>query len=417
MHRLKHQVGTLTIPVPRQILSIRCLFLLGIASCAILWFESTSRDNQYTETDLVNEALKNVANDLRYYELYRHPNKLPRDLKYILLWTPYDYSPFYQLGKGQRAFIEHNCSSINCYITTDRKFLGGDVTKFDAIAFNGRNIHNLRSWDLPQRRSPHQKYIFVITESADNYPVCDEKYDDFFNWTYTYRLDSTIRNQYIIIKNKYDEIVGPRKDMEWVDMTAIDEELPYIHNKTKAAAWFVSNCDSRNNRNEFVKKLQHELSLYGLTIDIYGNCGTLRCPKWAPECFSMLEKNYYFYLALENSFDEDYITEKVLTAFHHNTVPIVYGGANYSMFLPPHSYLDGRKQTPKQLAATMAKAIESSEEYQRFFWWKRHYSYPEQNSYCICSLCSTLSNSSMFNTYSVYKNFREYWNPNYKKRC
>ena len=32
-------------------------------------------------------------------------------------------------------------------------------------------------------------------------------------------------------------------------------------------------------------------------------------------------------------------------------VPVVYGGADYSQYAPPHSYIDARKFKPKQLAA------------------------------------------------------------------
>lgn len=45
------------------------------------------------------------------------------------------------------------------------------------------------------------------------------------------------------------------------------------------------------------------------------------------ECIDIVEENYYFYLAFENS---DYVTEKLMTALDHYTVPVVLGGANYS---------------------------------------------------------------------------------------
>ncbi|XP_053616387.1 alpha-(1,3)-fucosyltransferase C-like [Plodia interpunctella] len=420
-----HNTNT-TNRISRRIVSIRSLLFLICASFVIYLIEfDSTKENQYGEDDLVNEALQNVASDFRYYHVYRNKSKLPKNIKYILLWTPYDYAPFYTMGEGQRHFIRNNCTVINCYVTTDRNFFGGDVTIFDAIAFNGRNLGSLKQlinyWDLPKERSPQQKYIYVMTESADLYPECDEMFDNFFNWTYSYRLDSTVINPYIIIKNKNGEVVGPRKEMEWVDMSEDEELLPYEHNKTKAAAWFVSNCVSRSKRNKLVKDLQHALSSYGMAVDVYGSCGTLQCPRdRKEECLEMLEKNYFFYLALENSFDEDYITEKVLTAFNNNVVPIVYGGANYSRFLPPHSYLDALQYTPEELAATMVKMMKSKKLYQRYFWWKRYYSYLDYTaaaSYNLCSLCSTINNSSLFSETSVYDQFRRFWNPNYEKRC
>lgn len=53
-----------------------------------------------------------------------------------------------------------------------------------------------------------------------------------------------------------------------------------------------------------------ELSKY-IQVDIYGTCGSLRCPRSQSQaCFDMLDEDYKFYLAFENSNCKDYITEK-----------------------------------------------------------------------------------------------------------
>ena len=80
----------------------------------------------------------------------------------------------------------------------------------------------------------------------------------------------------------------------------------FAANKTKSVAWFVSNCGARNGRLKYAK----ELGKY-IEVDIYGSCGTKQCPRSkANDCFKMLEKDYRFYLAFENSNCKDYITEK-----------------------------------------------------------------------------------------------------------
>lgn len=86
-------------------------------------------------------------------------------------------------------------------------------------------------------------------------------------------------------------------------------------------------------REHFVKQLEEQMHVYALELDVYGDCGKLQCSQINMKgCELMLQKNYYFYLAFENTFSEDYVTEKILHALRHDTVPIVFGGANYTRF-------------------------------------------------------------------------------------
>ncbi|XP_028177070.1 alpha-(1,3)-fucosyltransferase C-like [Ostrinia furnacalis] len=403
--------------VLKRMTTLRFFLLISCFSfLSVLWFTSVNR-----EESIIQEALDNVARDIRYSNVYRKPSRQPKDLKYVLLWTRQDYSPFYFLGNGQRAFLKNNCSVINCYVTTNRDFFGGDTSRFDAIAFNGRNLRPMRRSQLPKKRSIHQKYIFFNLESADNYPICHSMFEGFFNWTATYKLDSDVPFPYIVVKNRNGEIVGPKKKMEWVsNMRDVDKDFAVqLMSKKKAAAWFVSSCSDRSGRREFVTKLQGALAGYGLTVDVYGACGTMKCPlEKKSECDSMLESDYYFYLSLENSFAEDYVTEKLLTALQHNTVPIVYGAADYSRFLPPGSYLDARKQDADDLAAKISHLIATPDLYHQFFKWKHYYSYHDAtDSDNVCAICEALNNKSKMETTTSYTDFRRWWNPLYKERC
>ncbi|XP_026317845.1 alpha-(1,3)-fucosyltransferase C-like [Hyposmocoma kahamanoa] len=255
-----------------------------------------------------------------------------KNLKYILFWTRADFAPFYYYGKGQTAFIKNNCSHVNCFVTSNRKLFNSKMTKFDAILFNGRNLD---SFDLPKVRSPNQMYIYMMTESADNYPVCDPVFNNFFNWTATYRLDSDIPMTYMVIRNMSGEIVGPKMKMEWVSLDSQNVSLnekfyTRMQMKRKTVAWFASKCSTLGGRETAVNRLQKALSSYGLTIDIYGACGDLYCRKNDVSCDEILRRDYLFYLAFENSLAVDYVTEKVVRALQNDVVPIVYGKADYS---------------------------------------------------------------------------------------
>lgn len=266
-------------------------------------------------------------------------NKSKSDLKYILQWTSPKNVPFVYMGVGQEGFITRNCTYINCFVTADQSYLS-DITKFDAIVFAGpeaRFLHVNGHRDLPNKRALHQKYVYASIESADNYPVCSYYYDGFYNWTWTYRLDSDSMWGYMAIRNSEKEVIGPKRVMHWMkleDMEPVSEEIrKKLKNKKKAVAWFVSNCDTRSGREIFVHYLNMSLKKYNLTIDIYGKCSLKTCDNEKDNCNKMIEDDYYFYLSFENSFAEDYVTEKVLHGLKNYAIPIVYGGANYTRYV------------------------------------------------------------------------------------
>lgn len=103
-----------------------------------------------------------------------------------------------------------------------------------------------------------------------------------------------------------------------------------LKSKNTAAAMFLDNCKSRSKREIYLKNLQKALLQYNMTVDVYGKCGTKQCRRINMKpCLWKLKKYYYFYLAFEDSFAEDYVTKTVLYAYKNNVIPIVYGKAAY----------------------------------------------------------------------------------------
>lgn len=260
---------------------------------------------------------------------FENPIRLPTDLKYILKYTTafsHYSSSIYK--NGQEAFIMHNCTYYNCFLTNDKSLLT-DIRLFEAMLFDVEN-----TWDFhPNMRSSHQKYVFTASESASYYPICQSVFENYYNWTWSYKLDSDIRWSYVTIIDKNGDVVGPNINMTWVSpMEPISDKLKMkLSGKTKAVAWFVSNCLALSYRENATQLIQTALSKYGLAVDIFGACGNMSCPRDRQEdCLILLEEDYYFYLAFENSICEDYVTEKILYPLQHFAVPIVLGGADYS---------------------------------------------------------------------------------------
>ena len=73
---------------------------------------------------------------------------------------------------------------------------------------------------------------------------------DVFNWTATYRSDSTV--------------VAPYERWQYYNENLRVNEKPdknYAANKTKSVAWFVSNCGARNGRLQYAKELQKHIEV------------------------------------------------------------------------------------------------------------------------------------------------------------
>lgn len=248
---------------------------------------------------------------------------------YILIWTTPRVLPFTFLEMGQNYFINKKCEFQNCFVTNNKSYFN-DIRDFEVILFNVMDMNGTYDDPRPLKRSEKQKYVFMSTESPASFPI-PKVYDGFFNLTWTYKLDSDATMKYLVVRNKRGKIIGPKINMNWINN--MKQTSKYIkrklRNKNTAVAWFVSHCETKGHRELLFWQLIDELAKFNLTVDVFGVCGHKICLV-KNECDALLESDYYFYLAFENTLCEDYVTEKLLTALQNFVVPIVYGGANYT---------------------------------------------------------------------------------------
>ena len=307
-------------------------------------------------------------------------------LKHILYWNEFYGSMEFMWGSGQTPFIENGCEVNACFGTNNRTHMR--MEEFDAILFHAQT---LPFFDWPLVRSPHQRYVFVTTESAQYLTIPLNFYKNMFNLTLTYRRDS--------------DFPYPYGAMVPVRSPPPTSSRNYASGKTKLVAWFVSHCSSKSNRGKYVKLLQRHIP-----VDIYGKCGPLKCPRTKNnDCHkTLLNKDYKFYLSFENSICNDYVTEKLFDILKYDVVPVVLGGANYSSFAPPGSYIDALKYTPEQLAKLLVKLDKDDAAYNAYFQWKGKYKNVDKETFqrsSFCDLCKYLHSDNT----KVYRNMQEWW--------
>nr|CAH7741259.1 unnamed protein product [Callosobruchus chinensis] len=257
----------------------------------------------------------------------------------------------------------HGCPVSRCSLTDDRS----KATDADAILYKDHFIHP----GVP--RPMHQVWIIYFLECP--YHTQSIKFADAINWTATYRRDS--------------DIVAPYERWTYFD-SQVRQKMQgrdYAANKTKKVAWFVSNCGARNGRLAYAR----ELAQY-IDVDIYGTCGPLKCPRSDRKCFDLLDKEYKFYLAFENSNCRDYITEKFyVNGLGQNVLPIVMGARpeDYQRSAPEGSYIHVDEfASPAELAAYLHRLDKDPVLYNSYFKWKGTGEFI--NTYFWCRLCAMM---------------------------
>ncbi|XP_047471251.1 alpha-(1,3)-fucosyltransferase C-like [Penaeus chinensis] len=321
-------------------------------------------------------------------ELWAEPGGTPEEerpgyagppLKKILFWNDAYGNRHYGFGYGREPFIRAGCRINTCTTTANRAKY--PLTKLDAVIWHFRS--NDKS--LPAERSPHTRYIFWMMESA-SYLFGDlNRYNNVFNWTFTYRLDSDIPNPY----GRVYRLRQPHPPSDY----------NYAGNKTKLVAWVVSNCKTQSGREQVVQALKKWIK-----VDVYGRCGPLKCPR-STECTEMLNATYKFYLSFENSLCQDYATEKFFGTLKLNVIPVVYGLGNYSIQAPPHSYIDALSfPSVKKLAEYLLYLDSNDTAYNEYFRWKAYHHFPmnfAKFSRPFCEICERLHTDNKKSVYNL----------------
>lgn len=322
--------------------------------------------------DRITEQLMYIPAD------YTEATPIKRILVYngLATWSP--------ATAGQTVFLNSKCPVNRCALTANRD----EAKDADAILYKDQFLLP------PVARPANQIWILYFLECP--YHTGHMKYQEVFNWTATYRRDS--------------DIVAPYERWTYYNprVRQIPQERNYAANKTRKVAWFVSNCGARNERLAYARELQKYIQ-----VDIYGSCGPLKCSRSnTKHCFELLNQEYKFYLAFENSNCKDYITEKFyVNGLGQNILPIVMGAKpeDYERSAPYRSYIHVDEfESPRELAGYLHRLDKNDELYNSYFRWKGTGEFI--NTYFWCRLCAMLH--APVTTPHYYEDVNEWWRGN-----
>ncbi|XP_069361850.1 glycoprotein 3-alpha-L-fucosyltransferase A [Maniola hyperantus] len=285
---------------------------------------------------------------------------------------------------GRTEFIRNKCPVDRCSLTADAR----EAATADAILYKDHHT------PFNVKRPPNQIWILYYLECPYHTASLRPTSLDVFNWTSTYRRDS--------------DIVAPYEKWVYYDELFTDKEPDknYAANKTKKVAWFVSNCHARNRRLQYARQLSKFIS-----VDIYGACGSHHCPRADPNCLEMLDKEYKFYLAFENSNCRDYVTEKFfVNGLQHDVLPIVMGArpSEYAAVAPHNSYIHIEEFAgPEELAAYLRRLDEDDALYNSYFKWKGTGEFI--NTYFFCRVCAMVHANARRQRSAHYTDVQAWW--------
>ncbi|XP_023343323.1 alpha-(1,3)-fucosyltransferase C [Eurytemora carolleeae] len=282
------------------------------------------------------------------------------------------------------------------------------VEDYDAIIFHSWQMF-YNKFDIPSRRTIKQRYMLFSIEPLQHCAYLTsweyKTLKGFFNTTITFRRDSDI---YV----PYGQVIPKLEDD--ISASVVDIKL-----KERPVLFVTSHCRTDSRREDIAKELNSSIQ-----IDFRGTCAKL----WEPSKLQPMiagragtgfnVDKYFFYLAFENTLCQDYVTEKFFDALKSNVVPVVYGGSNYSLNAPPHSYINTMDfESSIHLANYLRYLMKNPEKYQEYFAWKRKYRIVDSDTNTDrnrdrippsfpCRLCEYLN---INNSTKIYEDLEDWW--------
>lgn len=308
----------------------------------------------------------------------------------VLLWGQFHSSKLITKTNNELQ-LQRECTQCRCQFTHRRE----DLAESDAVVFDVRNYEMTDEGYYPRHRQGQYWVIYNQEPLLRNAHYYSRLPAGVFNLSAHYMRRADIPLLYGQCERRQDQAyIMPGKLM---------------HMKKGLVVWHVSHCNDFSLRMTYVNRLKHFIK-----VDVYGSCSSSgkvldqrqRVGQGMTEPVKDNINRYKFYLAFENAFCDEYVTEKVFKILQDDihTVPVVRGNGPYEGILPPHSYIDARDYTPKQLAAYLKKLDNDDALYMQYFTSRHVYrcdNYAANKQVLPCMICDVVAGMKNSNTRQV----------------
>ena len=333
---------------------LRVLFLMTFIILFGLFFYLVN----YLETNSMKTILRSKEDGMLNYNNALRPNDLilSPNLKYFHVnntSTPNILAVLWSSIFPKKLGLNGSTSYIwnNVEITYNRTRL----SEADFIF-----IHFMDLDDIPKIRRPWQRLVLHTLESPAHSSVRRVKpaelarLDNLFNFTSHYSYKASINSPY--------------GRCSYVEESVLKTNLSGF-NKTGLVLWAASHCVTESKREKYIHKLNEHIQ-----VDMAGKCGKIQHPR---KGFEKVLKKYKFYLAFENSFCQEYVTEKFYNIIARPgilVIPVVMGLGSYGSLISEGSYIDVRNFTsPSHLAEYLHYLDSNDTAFMEYFTARRNY--------------------------------------------
>lgn len=314
-------------------------------------------------------------------------NKSSENPKVILAWNTFYGEKGFGYGTGSvKPFKNHHCPVTNCELTVDKSRL--NEADYAVVLATDRNE------GIPHERNSKTRWIWMNIESPF-YKPSYAKFNGMFNYTSDYLYESEFGGNYV-----------SQMRFLWAKNTTFNENHNYHEGKSGFLAGLISNCGAANKRISYMNALKNHAE-----VTIYGRCG-IPCPA-NTDCRQYIGDKYKFFFSFENSICRDYITEKFFLMLKYNVIPVVFGGGNYSRFVPKTGYIDALDyESPQHLADYLKYLDKNVTAFNEYFQWKKHVQFLDYivDYGMICDMCIQLHLEDFYGIkQQVINDFDKYW--------
>lgn len=145
--------------------------------------------------------------------------------------------------------------------------------------------------------------------------------------------------------------------------------LKPLSERTGFAMSIISHCGAGSLRDEYLRGLT--IHLGPERVHQFGRCGNMKLPPKPINNAAMLISTYKFFLSMENTIQDGYVTEKLFFALNFPVVPVYYGALNAPNITKVQSFIRAADfRTPKELALYLMHLDQNPPEYQRYHEWR-----------------------------------------------